>query len=78
MPGRGVGRTGAPAAVIHDFCRAPPKNVFRVALDVSTSLSLTDAGGGPSLYGGLRMVQEGRVHMGFARWSPRLVKPVMF
>jgi hypothetical protein len=50
MPVRGVGRTGAPPPVIHDFCLAPPKRVFRVAFDESTSLS-----DGPSLSGGLRM-----------------------
>jgi hypothetical protein len=41
---RGVGRTGAPAVVIHDFCRAPPKSVFKVALDESTPLSDTVEG----------------------------------
>jgi hypothetical protein len=54
---RGVGRTGAPAVVIHDFCRAPPKNVFRVALEESTSLS--DTAEDPALSGGLRILQEG-------------------
>ena len=39
IPVRGLGRTGAPAPIIHDFFRAPPKSVLSVAFDVSTSLS---------------------------------------
>lgn len=50
---RGVGRTGAPAPSIHDFCRAPPKRVLSVAFDESTSLS--DRAGCPSLSGGRRI-----------------------
>lgn len=52
---RGVGRTGAPAPIIHDFFRAPPKNVLRVALDESTSLSDRAC---PSLSGGRRIAQK--------------------
>jgi hypothetical protein len=51
---RGVGRTGAPAPIIHDFCLAPPKRVLSVAFDESTSLS--DRAGCPSLSGGRRIV----------------------
>ena len=49
---RGVGRTGAPVAVIQDLCLAPNR-VFRVAFDDSTSLSDR-----ASLSGGRRMTQE--------------------
>ncbi len=50
---RGVGRTGAPAPIIHDFCRAPNK-VLRVALDESTS----DRALCPSLSGAGRRIAQ--------------------
>lgn len=39
MLARGVGRTGVPAPIIHDFCRDPPNSVLSVAFEDSTSLS---------------------------------------
>lgn len=59
---RGVGRTGVPPT-IHDFCLAPPKSVFKVALEESTSRSLKT--GWPSLSGGRRISQQNiRVDIG--------------
>lgn len=54
---RGVGRTGAPAPIIHDFCRAPPTSVLNVAFELSTSRSVTTF---PSLSGGRRIAQQKR------------------
>jgi len=54
---RGVGRTGDPAVVIHDLCKAPPKSVFSVALDELTPLSDTVEDSG--LSGGRRIIHEG-------------------
>lgn len=51
---RGVGRIGAPAPIIHDFCRAPPTSVLNVAFELSTSRSVTAF---PSLSGGRRISQ---------------------
>jgi hypothetical protein len=58
---RGVGRTGLlEELIIHDFCRDPPKSVFNVALEDSTSV------GCPSLFGGLRIShQDTRQRTGF-------------
>jgi len=50
---RGVGRTGAPPAIIQDFCRDPPKKAFNVALEETTSRSVMAEL--PSLSGGRRM-----------------------
>ncbi len=48
LPTRGVGRTGDEAPpIIHAFCRAPLKSVFKVALEDSTSRS--ERAGGPCL-----------------------------
>lgn len=61
---RGVGRTGAPPATIQDFCREPPRNVFKVAFEERTSRSVTIAW--LSLSGGRRMSQlRGRDFIGF-------------
>ena len=54
---RGVGRTGTPVVVIHDFCKAPPKTVFSVALDELTPLSDTDEDS--ALSGGRRIIHKG-------------------
>lgn len=69
---RGVGRTGAPDPIIHDFCLAPLKSVFKVAFDESTSRSVTP--GWRSLSGAVRIAQrEGiRVRMRFEVDESRL------
>jgi hypothetical protein len=52
---RGVGRTGAPGPIIHDFCRDPPKSVFNVAFEESTSRSDINDPVCPFLSGGRRI-----------------------